>query len=120
MAVRTTNCSSPCPGAQRSQPGLQVSRSPKSVRSGTAEITRQQYRFWGTMAESGHCLSADGNISQSGPDFVPGQGSTPGTEDQKLRVTFHKLQRRMVYELTNWSNSATAAHVFSSCAANRS
>jgi hypothetical protein len=28
-------------------------------------------------------------------------------------VTFDKLKRRMVYELTNWSNSATAADVSS-------
>ena len=35
-------------------------------------------------------------------------------------VTFHKLKRRMVYELTNWSNSATAAHVRRPSASNRS
>jgi len=40
----------------------------------------------------------------------------------KVRVTFHQLKRRMVYELTNWfnSNSATAADVCSTSSANRS
>jgi hypothetical protein len=55
------------------------------------------------MAKSGRCLSVDGNISR---------GNAKNISDAN-RVTFYKLKRRMVYELSNWSNSATAANVSS-------
>jgi len=42
------------------------------------------------------------------------------TASAKDAVTFDKLKRRMVYELSNWSNSATAAHVSSRLFARRS
>ncbi len=57
------------------------------------------------MAKSARYHSADGSISRSNADRADA-----GTKDP---VTFDKLKRRMVYELTNWSNSATAADVSS-------
>jgi hypothetical protein len=38
----------------------------------------------------------------------------------KVTVTFHQFKRRMVYELTNWFNSAATADVRHPSAANRS
>src|SRR5712671_8240158 len=87
----------------KSLPELPGLRLPKSVGSGTAEITRQQYRFWATMAKSARYHSADGSISKSNADCAEA-----GTKDP---VTFDKLKRRMVYELSHWSNTATAADV---------
>jgi hypothetical protein len=62
------------------------------------------------MAESGRCLNVDGNISRDNAKRLSATG----------QVTFYKLKRRMVYELTNRSNSTTAADVYRPCAANRS
>src|SRR5260221_9751003 len=112
MAARTMNSFSQPADALKSLPGLPALQLPKSVRSGTAEITRQQYRFWVTMAKSARYHSADGSISRSNADCADA-----GTKDP---VTFDKLKRRMVYDLSNWSNSSTAADACRPCATNRS
>src|SRR4030081_824341 len=90
------------PAAPRFLPKLLALRLPRSGRSGTAEITPQQYKFWATMAKQGGCLSADGSISQSHADGCLNK------DVKKYPVPFHKLKRRMVYELTHRSHSTAA------------
>jgi hypothetical protein len=55
------------------------------------------------MAKSARCHNADGNISRDNAKHLSATG----------QVTFYKLKRRMVYELTNRSDSATAALISS-------
>src|SRR6185312_4622444 len=108
MAAKTMNFYSLRRNMSKYLPELPESPLLKSVRSGTAEITPQQYIFWATMAKSVRCLGADGSISQGAADCLPAH--YPGIEDA---VTFNNIARRMVYELSNRSNSSPAAHVSS-------